>query len=208
LLPPDGQSAEEDALWNWDIVSRLQALLNIALASSLEALEVTEPCRHCQRVVSLELPLVDFLQATSTGPIRCKTPAGDVLALRLPTGADQRRWLEQGEKGAGDMAFDLLEDTAPHSEDLLAAIEAALVDADPLTALNLQSDCPYCETEMRIPFDLEAELLRQFRVRQTQRLGDVHRLARAYHWSEDDILGLPEFRRQFYLSCLRAEGAA
>lgn len=37
-------------------------------------------------------------------------------------------------------------------------------------------------------------------------LRDVHTLARAYHWSERDILALPLPRRLAYLALLEAEG--
>jgi hypothetical protein len=31
-------------------------------------------------------------------------------------------------------------------------------------------------------------------------VADVHRLARAYHWSEEDVLALPVTRRRRYLA--------
>jgi hypothetical protein len=37
-------------------------------------------------------------------------------------------------------------------------------------------------------------------------IGDVHRLASVYHWSEADILALPLPRRRRYLARLDADG--
>ena len=208
LQDAHGGVIEEAEIWQWNIVRRLQALLHIAGSSGIDTLEVTRPCSRCQQIVSFDLPLTQFEREEPAAALRCTTPSGENYALRLPTGNDQRRWL-QGEGATPEsMALDLLEEPPSESDDLLPAIEAVLADVDPYTALVLSSACPYCEAELRIPFDLEAELLRRFRARQTERLREVHRLARAYHWSENDILTLPASRRAFYLACVEAERTA
>jgi hypothetical protein len=35
-------------------------------------------------------------------------------------------------------------------------------------------------------------------------IGDVHRLASHYHWSESEIIRLPQWRRESYLEMIEA----
>ncbi len=202
-----GNDTEWHDPWQMDISSRLQALLQVALASGMESLEFTADCGGCGDRLSLDLALKDFVTDPGASTAECQTAAGDCFEVRVPTGNDQRRWLEQGDAGAEEMARDLLtESLSVDGEELLAAVEKGLSAVDPFTALEIHSACPGCEAQVRLAVDLEAELLHCFRRRQAERLRDVHRLAVAYHWSEESILGLPAFRREFYLACLRAEG--
>ena len=148
------------------------------------------------------------------------------LRLRLPTGADQTRWSETPVQDFAGLVADLVQsvdledDTEPESAPMevqgegqairpewLPAIEAALESADPLTALQIQTECPECGHGFELPVDLEQLLLQRLMAAQTRVLRDIHRLASAYHWSEREILALSPKRRAFYLRCL-ASGEA
>jgi hypothetical protein len=88
-------------------------------------------------------------------------------------------------------------------EQELQAIEQTLDELSPSVCDTLQTDCPECgrQQEVRIaPYDI--------RVDEQQGLYlQVHTLAYHYHWSEQDILGLPTARRQMYLELIeRAAG--
>ena len=68
----------------------------------------------------------------------------------------------------------------------LADIEQALEQADPLTALVLETACPSCGEAVRVALDLESHLLA----------------------SEADIVALPATRRRAYLDRLDRDGLA
>jgi hypothetical protein len=63
------------------------------------------------------------------------------------------------------------------------------------TALRLTARCPACCESADVEFDLERHLLASAAARQARLLDTVHRLARAYHWSEREI-PLPRGRRE------------
>jgi hypothetical protein len=83
----------------------------------------------------------------------------------------------------------------------LATIDSALDRLMPQATEMLESRCPECgmTTHARIEplgfaFPKLSDVLHQ-----------THRIARAYHWSERDILALPSARRRRYLEMIGAE---
>ena len=70
-------------------------------------------------------------------------------------------------------------------------------------ALQAQATCPECDAELLVEVDpyLTLSLARD------EIFGEVHTLARHYHWSEAEILALPQARRRLYLGLIdRARG--
>jgi hypothetical protein len=136
----------------------------------------------------------------------CPVP-NHTLRVALPAGRDQREWSTEEGLSAQAMARALIR-TQDAQDDLpadwLDALARELEQRDPLTALEIDTDCPACGASTRLPFDLEAQLLTQLHARQRRTLEDVHRLASVYHWSEETILQLPNWRRRFYLAQMNA----
>lgn len=87
-------------------------------------------------------------------------------------------------------------------ERLVDLVEAALEEADPAADIRLALACPECAATWSESLD-PLELTWSSVERAARRLAvDVHRLARAYGWSEPEILALSPFRRQLYLSAI------
>ncbi|GGX79813.1 hypothetical protein GCM10007160_04040 [Litchfieldella qijiaojingensis] len=209
LRDTDGNRVGAEQVWQWSVASRLQGLLAVVMATDAGDLDVSTECRHCHQPLGFELPLQRFVHTPPDEPLSCRLDNGEWFEVRLPTGQDQRRWLEQGGADAETMACDLVvgaSEDGDWSEDRLAAMEAALERADPFTALDLEAECPECQASIQHPFNLEATLLQRLQGVLTELLRNVHRLATAYHWSEAEILSLPIQRRDFYLACLSREG--
>jgi hypothetical protein len=200
--------------WNWTLNRRLQGLLAVTIATRGTHLDVTVNCATPGCGVPMDIPLELHVFQTGDDPLEvcCRVEASHELRLRLPMGADQRRWLyelrpAQDTPDYTDMVRALVValDEAPPALDWrmpaawLAAIETALEEADPLTSLELHTQCPHCGGAIAIPFDLEAELLHLLANEQPRVLDEVHRLAVAYHWSEPEIMALPVARRRQYL---------
>ena len=83
---------------------------------------------------------------------------------------------------------------------LLEHASAALDAADPWAGLSLDYCCPHCGHVGDIALDIASYLWEEIDARARHLLDDVHLLARAYGWREDDILALSEARRAAYLA--------
>lgn len=75
-----------------------------------------------------------------------------------------------------------------------------MADADPQADLQFDLACPACGEEWRARFDIESFFWTELCSWAQRLLSEVHRLARAYGWSEREILNLSPWRRQVYLS--------
>jgi hypothetical protein len=219
LRAADGGAPDTDSLWRWTLHRRLQGLLAVERAGGGARAEIELRCPHagCGEAMAIDLDLERFVLPDPPPRFDVEVAPGVRARVRLPSGEDQRRWAAQapGPVPEQRLARDLVE--AINGEPLngsdampaewLEPLAGALEERDPLTALRLTTRCPACGAPVDAEFDLEAHLLRSAAARQARLLDAVHRLARAYHWSEGEILALPRSRRQQYLERLRAEPA-
>ncbi|MFC8681528.1 hypothetical protein ACFT30_08395 [Microbacterium ureisolvens] len=87
-------------------------------------------------------------------------------------------------------------------EALEAAVARTAADFDPQADIELELTCPACAEEWRTPFDITAFLWRELESWAMRTLWETHLLARAYGWSEADILALGSWRRQHYIDLI------
>jgi hypothetical protein len=85
------------------------------------------------------------------------------------------------------------------SPDVLAATTAAMEAADPLALIELGGACPHCNHAWSAFLDVATFVWSEVQQWAQRTLQEVHLLARAYGWSEDEILRLSPARRQAYL---------
>ena len=205
------------ALQQWSLARRLQALLAVRCASEPDAhASSTVVCAACGARFEVELPLAGCRQDVDDAPLRMTAPGGAQLSVRLPAAADLAAWRGQPQPDEAALAASLVlaidgapppVDFAP-TPDTVEAIAEQLAERDPFTALQVQADCPDCGHGNVADLALESLLLRDFAAQQRRLLDDVTTLARAFHWSEEQILALPAWRRAHYLARLDAlEGA-
>jgi hypothetical protein len=81
---------------------------------------------------------------------------------------------------------------------LLEKIENGLEALDPCANIELSLVCGNCAHAWAAPFDVAAVLWDEVEARARALLATVHTLARAYGWSERDVLALSEQRRAAY----------
>ena len=86
--------------------------------------------------------------------------------------------------------------------ELGAQISARMAELDPQAEIALQLECPACRHAFSSTFDTADYLFHELEAREKQLLYDIHRLALAYHWSENDILGMTPHKRKLYLELL------
>lgn len=84
-------------------------------------------------------------------------------------------------------------------------VEEALAAHDPLGEIVLVGPCAGCGQTLQAEFDLKLSWVGWLRGRVRRLMADVHTLARNYHWSEDEILSIPESRRAVYLDFCEVE---
>lgn len=93
---------------------------------------------------------------------------------------------------------------SPLPDQALAALAARMDQVAPSTDVSLALTCPACGTAWEAPLDVPAFVWTETWARGRRLLREVDALARAYHWSEAEILALPAARRRAYLEL--AEG--
>jgi hypothetical protein len=91
-------------------------------------------------------------------------------------------------------------------EEALRRIEEAMESLAPSLYADLEGSCPECGTEVTIPFDPQRYVLRELRARALSIYDDVDTLASRYHWSEREILAMPQVRRMRYTELVHDRG--
>lgn len=82
----------------------------------------------------------------------------------------------------------------------LDALAEVLEALDPGADVWLESVCPECGARQSLAFDPVHFVAHELRQISRQILRDVVDIARVFHWSEAEILALPEHRRAFYVA--------
>jgi hypothetical protein len=95
-------------------------------------------------------------------------------------------------------------DEATLGDDDVRRIGEALLAADPLLDPEIGVVCPECGTDQAFGLDVAGFLWERVEARARRLMGEVHLLARAYGWSEREILALPAARRAAYLAMVAA----
>jgi len=90
----------------------------------------------------------------------------------------------------------------PVTEALSSAVEAL----EPGACVDFDLRCPECSEEWSAPMDCGAVLYGEVRARAESLLVEVDALARAYGWSEAEVLALSPTRRAAYLQLVGATG--
>ncbi len=146
--------------------------------------------------------------APATSAPQCVEIEGHQVSFRLPTSADVLALA--AETGGIRQLVErcLLAESGPLSDQAVIAVGAAMTQADPLLHLTVTVTCPECGHEWAAPFDLVTFVWRELDDWARRLLTETHALARAYGWSEREILALSPQRRSFYLRLVNDERSA
>lgn len=133
--------------------------------------------------------------------LRYRLPNSDDLSAVPPDDPSPvhllRRCVASAMQGDAPVAPDALPPEA------VAALGAAMAAADPLARIELAFSCPGCGHGWEDLLDIAAFLWKEVDAWARRTLHDVHTLARAYGWSEADILAMTPLRRDIYLDMVR-----
>jgi len=203
----------EDIIWKLSVGERTRNLLSIGLEGfSSIALILTCPHEKCGEPMEVELPL-ESLRALQDGVrnseiVTIPLPSGN-LEVRRPTGYDQKKWLATEYpsvlQAKETMISTLISDTSRKGDitpEVIMTINDSMAEADPLVNFGVTVRCPHCGEERTHFIDLEEIAITRLQGTQHRLIRTVHLLASRYHWSEREILSLPPWRRNLYLSLI------
>jgi hypothetical protein len=91
-----------------------------------------------------------------------------------------------------------------YPEAILAEIETRMTEADPQSDVVLEFACDACRHDWTTTFDIGHFLWEEISARAARLLLDVHLLARAYGWTESEVLMLSDARRAAYIDMVSA----
>ena len=123
------------------------------------------------------------------------------ISFRLPTVSDQLAVIGSSDGGT-ELARRCIRPKGLPAR-LLRRVEAVLEAMAPSLSADLQGSCPDCQAEATMYFDARWFCLQELRQRAAFLYQDVDLLARRYHWSETEILALPQARRNAYVDLAR-----
>jgi hypothetical protein len=129
------------------------------------------------------------------------------LRVRPPTSRDVAFALGQPDPTAAraSLAARCLVDGLTHVDGALTPavidqMEAALSHVDGAADVELDVGCDACGHAWQLPFDIATYLWQELETQARHLLGDVHVLARAYGWTEGEVLALSDERRAAYVA--------
>jgi hypothetical protein len=206
----DGDVRELDA---WPVGRRDGALLDLRAATFGQSIAGLIACPACAEELDLGFTVTDVrdrradliepLELTIDEPpyrIVFRMPVcGDLQAVAMAADAEQgRRLLAMRCLLICEHDGDAFSDGALPDE-LIDRMGELMAQHDPQSVIDLSLTCPTCGHVWQAEFDIADFLWREVDVRARRLIRDVHTLALAYGWREDDILAMDDRRRQMYL---------
>lgn len=85
-------------------------------------------------------------------------------------------------------------------EGLIKTLVDQIQKTDPLSEVKLDLKCPNCGHQWHRILDIVSFFWQEITARAKRLLQEIHILARAYGWREQDILAMSDQRRQIYIS--------
>ncbi len=135
----------------------------------------------------------------------------DGIQLRLPTSHDLRLALQQPDQDAAIRCLasrcvvSKRDDPAPElTTDEIARLETVLAEAHSAADILLDFACTQCGHTSQSAFDIADFLWLKIDTQAVRALDEIHLLARAYGWSEHDVLSLSDARRAAYIDRVTA----
>lgn len=204
LLAAAEPSLDTVTVGEWTVGERDARLLELRERALGVRLALVSTCPACEERIeaTLELDALRVPSPAASAELQVEA-AGRRIVVRLPTAGD----LVEIER-AEDVASARLEllrrcrvggGSDPLGDEVVAAVAARMADADPQADIRLALDCPGCGTEWEEPFDPVSFFWQELDAWALRLVRDVHELASAYGWSEEDALAIPAARRRLYL---------
>ena len=196
------------SLADWPLGRRNAALAELRRRCFGPELRSWVACPHCGERLEFELDAAE-LAKDGGEEAASRTVAVRDRKFRLPTSRDLAAVIAETDPDRASVR--LLERCCEPGGDGVAwsvadaeEVGEQLALADPLAETRLALRCSACSHEWEESLDLASYLWAEIETRARRMLIDVHTLASAYGWSEEEILALSEPRRALYLEMVQA----
>ena len=201
------QEPSADVMEELTLNDRHALVRSLLLAQGSTEISGTAICTNCSRklVLALDLRAIELPKLPDSGSVVLSRPrkTGPVRReLRIPVAKE----LAQARDEASLLGL-CLGCTPREAKRWMRAAEKVLSQLDPLSHLEIIGECIDCHARVRSEIDPVAYWLSALRAGSANLLQEIHRLALRYHWTEKEILGLPDVRRQAYLDLSWGEPA-
>lgn len=197
--------ADRRSLAALSIGARDELLLAVRRRFFGDRLEALCACEQCGEPNEFEIDAraLPVRPAGADAMVRLTSSRGELTA-RLPNSTDLAAvFALDDDEATRTLAARCVTATNPLDDDALAQLEAAMADAETLTALDITFACSVCEAANEAPFDAEIFLWNDVGDVCRRLLLEVDVLASAYGWREGEILALGTERRAAYVDLAR-----
>jgi hypothetical protein len=219
------EELEESFFWNLTIGQRIECLVKISMSDTSPYLLTVLKCQEkgCSERFELRLSYANVFLGQSCiyddADNYTINISGNEFRLRRPTGFDQLSWQKLDHNNQIDLLKCIVKDLVSHNSVLsgkeqkhltiedIEQIGNKMSEVDPLIDYKIKLECPYCKIENSYEVDLENISLRKLRQIQRELLYTLHELASHYHWTEKEVLAIPDVRRKLYLSMIETGNA-
>lgn len=192
-------------------------LLALRDATSSPLLDAVARCPACGERVEFALPAAQLLEAQPAVPMALERD-GYVVRWRPPDSRDAAAaaaasdaaaahalLLERCVLAAGGRDGEVAACELPAA--IRAALEESIAAADPLAEVLVDLTCPACGGAFVANLDIAGFVWAELDRGARELLGEVDALARAYGWTEPEVLALSDRRRAAYLRLVREDDA-
>lgn len=202
-----GEIASPEQVRELSVADRQYLVCQLAVHIDDQVTWLTAACGGCREPfdISLRYSELPVKPAGSEFPETIVETSLGRLNVRVPTGTDQEAIaaIDNDREAMWALLGRLLShedvgrtvDPRQLDDDEITAIETVVEDMSPEIATHLTTNCPHCDIENHVPMSPYTVIEHPL----SDVYGDIHILATAYHWSEEDILALPRHRRHAYL---------
>lgn len=216
ILAAASPGASRDQLADLSVGERDARLLQLRARVFGAHAEGFAECPECAARIEFPVDTAAFTQPpkgrTSASPVKASAEheielAGKRVRFRLPNSRDLADVVTAPDN---TQALHCLIERCifPHDGDLpndaLEAVGRVMLTADPQSEITLDLTCPACGHRWELLFDIAEFFWAEISARAQRLLREIDALARAYGWTEREILDLPARRRQSYLELVAA----
>jgi hypothetical protein len=199
-----------ESLADWSLGRRNKALAELRRTYFGPSLQGWTSCTRCGEKLEFEVDSEAFVREAVNAEGNLSEPiVVKGRSFRLPTSRDLAGAAQETDSHSAALrileacSLDAVESAAWSEEDL-EEVGQRMAMADPLAEILLNLRCPICDFECSPTLDIAAFLWTEIEARARRLVFDVHALASAYGWTEDEILALSDHRRALYLEMVQA----
>jgi hypothetical protein len=215
LLAAGTKGSSRDELADLPIGERDARLLRLrALVFGPAATGFAE-CPECGERVELPIDTATFADGSApAGPTNVATHRevetnGSRVRFRVPSSRDLAEVVSAPDASNGLRRLIgrcIIEVDPPNDlpDETVEALSRAILEADPQAEIIISLSCPGCARRWELLFDIAHFFWNEIAAQARRLLREIDALARAYGWSEREILNLSARRRQSYLELVAA----